>query len=72
MHMTKEADSASAATVSPASAGEAGAPEAVAEQILRENIELAKPDDLAFLESQVPYIAARIVRRLRSMGVCGG
>lgn len=36
------------------------------EAVLREQIELARPDDLAFLESQVPYIARRIVARLRS------
>ena len=30
--------------------------------ILHEQIELAKPDSLAFLESQVPYIAGRIAR----------
>ena len=30
------------------------------QEILLEQIELAKPDSLAFLESQVPYIAGRI------------
>ena len=34
---------------------------AVVESILREMFELAKPDDLAFLEMQVSYIAGRIV-----------
>jgi hypothetical protein len=34
--------------------------------ILMEQIELAKPDDLAFLESQVDYIARCIVDRLCS------
>ncbi|APH74122.1 hypothetical protein BSQ44_24195 [Aquibium oceanicum] len=32
------------------------------EEILRDEIELAKPDDLAFLEFQVPHIAGRIAR----------
>lgn len=36
------------------------------EEILREEIALAKPDDLAFLESQVSCIARRIVDRLCS------
>lgn len=31
------------------------------ESILREELDLAKPDDLAFLELQVPRIARRIV-----------
>jgi hypothetical protein len=34
------------------------------EKVLREEVALAKPDDLAFLEFQVPRIALRIVRRL--------
>ena len=34
-------------------------------KILLEEIELAKPDDLAFLEWQVPSIAGRIVRSFR-------
>ncbi len=38
------------------------------EAILREEIELAKPDDLAFLEFQAPRIARRIVRLLHSQG----
>lgn len=38
------------------------------ERILRVEIDLARPDDLAFLESQVPHIAAKIVSRLRSLG----
>lgn len=32
----------------------------IVELILREEIELAQPDDLGFLESQVRYIACRI------------
>ena len=32
------------------------------QEILLEQIELAKPDSLAFLESQVPYIVGRITR----------
>lgn len=34
------------------------------EAILREEIDLARPDDLAFLEFQVPHIARRIIDRL--------
>lgn len=34
------------------------------ERILYEQIELAKPDDLAFLESQVPMIAEKLHRSL--------
>ena len=37
------------------------------EKILLEQIELAKPDSLAFLEFQVPYIAGRIVRYFDSL-----
>jgi uncharacterized protein (DUF111 family) len=46
--------------------GEAGAPWAieVVKKILLEEISLAKPDDLAFLESQVSRIAGRIVDRI--------
>lgn len=36
----------------------------IVKKILLEQIELAKPDDLAFLESQVSYIARLIVDRL--------
>ena len=35
------------------------------EEILNEEIELSKPDSLAWFESQVPYIAPRIARLLR-------
>ncbi len=38
-------------------------------QILVEQIELAKPDDLAFFEFQVERTAERIFDRLRSRGV---
>lgn len=34
------------------------------EKILREEIDLAKPDDLAFLEFQAPHIARRIALHL--------
>jgi hypothetical protein len=63
--MTKVSDSDKNAAVSSPSAGETGAPESLQSEIgkiLCEQIELAKPDDLAFLESQVPSIAVRIVR----------
>lgn len=49
----------------PGQAGTEKYKEAV-EAILREEIGLARPDDLAFLESQVPRIASRIVIRLCS------
>jgi hypothetical protein len=39
------------------------------ELILREQIELAKPDDLAFLEFQVSRIARDIMNRLCLLGV---
>jgi hypothetical protein len=39
---------------------------AVVESILMEEIDLAKPDDVAFLESQVPHIVDRILRFLHS------
>ena len=60
--MTKQSPTPSPAAVSPS--GDAGAPNqliAGVQAILREEINLAKPDDLAFLESQVPRIASRIV-----------
>ena len=36
------------------------------EAVLIEEIDLAKPDDLPYLESQVPRIAGRIIYRLCS------
>ena len=39
----------------------------IIEAVLREQLDLAKPDDLAFLESQVPYIAGCIMHRLGSI-----
>jgi hypothetical protein len=38
----------------------------IIEDILRAQIDLAKPDDLAWLESQVRWIAGQIVARLCS------
>ena len=38
--------------------------EAVIERVLREWIDLAKPDDLSFLEMQVPTIVNQIMREL--------
>jgi len=51
-------------TMSPAPG--AGAPDriAVVEEILKGAFQLARPDDVAFLESQVGYIAGRIVDAL--------
>lgn len=37
---------------------------AVIEEILREQVDLSKPDDLAYLESQIHYTASRIAARL--------
>ena len=45
-----------------------GAAECV-ERVLREEFDLARPDDLAFLEFQVPRIAQRIVRLLQETEV---
>ena len=50
--------------------GQAGAKEneiRAIEEILREEIRLAWPDDLAFLKFQVPDIACQIVLRLDSL-----
>lgn len=40
----------------------------IVETILREEIDLARPDDLAFLEFQVPRIAQRIIDHLGLQG----
>ena len=61
VYLTKVADS-------PNRVGQADALEQV-EDILRQEIDLARPDDLAFLEFQVPRIAQRIVRLLQETEV---
>lgn len=40
------------------------------EEVLMEQIDLSRPDDLAFLESQVPYIAGCIIHHLNLRHGC--
>ena len=60
--MSERPASAESAVVSMGVSG--GAAQKVVEAILREEFALAKPDDLAYLEFQVPGIAHRIIARL--------